>query len=92
MPGLPVIKRKNNNYHKRAGGSGLFLTVVHLIKFRDDITQVSGNITSAEMTWSFPNKQHHEVGKQPLCWDERQPKSHFHYTDVKLDLEELDVG
>ena len=45
MPGLPVIKRtivKKNNHdsYERAGGSGLFLTVVHLIKFRGDITLV----------------------------------------------------
>ena len=43
MPGLPVIKRtivKKNNHdsYERAGGSGLFLTVVYLIKFRGDIT------------------------------------------------------
>lgn len=42
MPGLPVIKRtivkKNNDSYERAGGSGLFLTVVHLMKFQGDIT------------------------------------------------------
>ena len=42
MPGLPVIKRtivkKINDSYERAGGSGLFLTVVYLIKFRGDIT------------------------------------------------------
>ena len=54
MPCLPVIKRtivkKINDSYERAGGSGLFLTVVYLIKFRGDITLVSGDITSAEMT------------------------------------------
>ena len=42
--------KKKNNCYKRAGGSGLFLTVVHLIKLQVDITLVWGDITSAEMT------------------------------------------